>query len=133
LVVSNSIWFFTFIDLLYQQSDVQFSVSLSNQLKIKNVYFSPLLVFSTNNRTNSLVSDYQLVIRKDIRSIAFAHVVGGKHQTTADELGTPTRTKISDYQVVIIRNIHLIAVTSVVGLYISVKNIKRQQTNLEYQ
>ena len=30
---------------------------------------------------------------KHIRSIAFASVVGGKHQTTAGELGTPTKAK----------------------------------------
>ncbi len=37
--------------------------------------------------------DYQIVINKFIRSIAFARVVGGKHTTTAGELGTPTKAK----------------------------------------
>ncbi len=61
--------------------------------KNNHFQFSPLLVFSTNNRTNNLVSDYQVVIRKNIHPIAFARVVGGKHQTTADEFGTPTKAK----------------------------------------
>ncbi len=55
--------------------------------------FSPLLMFSTNNRMNNLVSDYQVVIRKSIHPIAFARVVGGKHQTTKDEFRTPTKAK----------------------------------------
>jgi hypothetical protein len=51
------------------------------------------LLFSANNRKNKLISDYQVVIRRNIPPIAFARVVGGKHQTTADELGTPTKAK----------------------------------------
>jgi hypothetical protein len=46
------------------------------------------------------VSDYQLVIRKNIHPIAFARVVGGKHQTTADEFGTPTKAKKNTIKVV---------------------------------
>jgi negative regulator of sigma E activity len=59
--------FSAFVNIYHQQSDEQFSILSSSQLKIKHIH-----------------------------PIAFARVVGGKHQTTADEFGnTNTGEKIS--------------------------------------
>jgi hypothetical protein len=55
--------FSAFVGVYHQQLDEQF-ISLSSQLKIKHIH-----------------------------PIAFARVVGGKHQTTADEFGIPTGAK----------------------------------------
>jgi hypothetical protein len=55
-----------FVGVYHQQLDEQqFSISLSSQLKIKHIH-----------------------------PLAFARVVGGKHQTTAAKLKTQTKAKI---------------------------------------
>lgn len=65
------IFYSVFVDICHQQSDEQFGVSLSSQLKIKHIY-----------------------------PIAFACFVGGKNQTTADEFGIPTGAKKDRLQTV---------------------------------
>ena len=56
--------FSAFVGIYHQQLDEQFSISLSSQLEIKNIH-----------------------------PLAFARVVGGKHQTTAAKLKTQTKAK----------------------------------------
>jgi hypothetical protein len=60
--------------------------------------FPPLLVFSTNNRKNTFTSDYQIVTDETysfacFRTSRWTMRLSKKHQTTADELGTPITAK----------------------------------------